>query len=95
MPIWCQGPIIPIDIAEEDDTLERDDDVASSSEEEVMSDDSGVVESDSDEDYVYLISSSRYVYFMFYGSANAFHILVEQGLCHRFTTISAVTTIRF
>ena len=52
MPVWCQGPIIPIDIAEEDDTLESDDDVASSSEEEVMSDDSGVLESDSDEDYV-------------------------------------------
>ena len=32
---------------------------------------------------------------MFYGSANAFHILVEQGLYHRFTTISAVTTIIF
>ena len=52
MPVWYQGPIIPIDIAEEDDTLESDDDVASSSEEEVMSDDSGVLESDSDEDYV-------------------------------------------
>ena len=50
VPVWCQGPIIPIDIAEEDDTLESDDDVASSSEEEVMSYDSAVVESDSDED---------------------------------------------
>ena len=50
VPVWCQGPIISIDIAEEDDTLESDDDVASSSEEEVMSDDSAVVESDSDED---------------------------------------------
>ena len=49
VPIWCQGPIIPIDIADEDDTLESDDDVASSSE-EVVSDDSAVVESDSDED---------------------------------------------
>ena len=29
-----------------------------------------------------------------YGSANTFHILVEQGFYHRFTTISAVTTIR-
>ena len=37
MPVRCQGPIIPIDIAEEDDTLEKDDDVASSSEEKVMS----------------------------------------------------------
>ena len=46
MPILCQGPIIPIDIAAEDDTLESDDDVAGSSEEEVMS----VAESDSDED---------------------------------------------
>ena len=52
MPIWCQGPIIPIDIAKADDTLERDDDVASSSEEEVMTYDSAVVESDSDEDEV-------------------------------------------
>ena len=50
MPILCQGPIIPIDIAEKDDTLESDDDVAGSSEEEVLSDDSAVVESDSDED---------------------------------------------
>ena len=47
---WCQGPIIPIDIADEDDTLESDDDVASLSEEEVLSDDTAVVESDSDED---------------------------------------------
>ena len=44
MPIWCQGPIIPIDIAEEDDTLESVDDVVSSSEGEVMSADSAVVE---------------------------------------------------
>ena len=50
MSVWCQGPIISIDIAEKDDTLESDNDVASSSEEEVMSDDSAVVESDSDED---------------------------------------------
>ena len=50
MPVWCQGPIIPIDIAKEDDTLESDDDVASSSEGEVLSDDSAVAESDSDED---------------------------------------------
>ena len=50
MPILCQGPIIPIDIAEEDNTLESDDDVAGSSEKEVMSDDSAVAESDSDED---------------------------------------------
>ena len=49
-PCWCQGPIIRIDIAEENDTLESDDDVAGSSEEEVLSDDSAVVESDSDED---------------------------------------------
>ena len=49
MPILCQGPIITIDIAEEDDTLESDD-VAGSSMEEVMSDDSAVAESDSDED---------------------------------------------
>ena len=49
MPVWCQGPIIPIDIAREDDTLESDDNVASSSEGEV-SDDSAVAESDSDED---------------------------------------------
>ena len=49
-PIWCQGPIIPIDIAEEDDTLESDDDVARSSEEEVLSDDSAVAENDSYED---------------------------------------------
>ena len=49
MPVWCQGPIIPVDIAEEDDTLESDD-VASLSEEEVLSDDSAVAESDSDED---------------------------------------------
>ena len=50
VPVCCQGPIIPIDIAKEDDTLESDDDVASSSEGEVLSDDSAVVESDSDED---------------------------------------------
>ena len=50
MPVWCRGPVIPKDIAEEDDTLESDDDVASSSEEEVLSYDSAVVESDSDED---------------------------------------------
>ena len=50
MPVWCQGPIILIDIAKEDDTLESDDDVASSSEREVLSDDSAVAESDSDED---------------------------------------------
>ena len=50
MPVWCQGPIIPIDIANEDDTLESDDDVANSSEGEVLSDDSAVAESDSDED---------------------------------------------
>ena len=50
MPVWCQGPIIPIDIAEEGDALESDDDVASSSEGEVLSDDSAVAESDSDED---------------------------------------------
>ena len=50
MPIWCLGPNIPIDIAEEDDTLESDDDVAGSSEEEVLSDNSAVAESDSDED---------------------------------------------
>ena len=50
MPVWCQGPIIPVDIAEEDDTLKCDDDVASLSEEEVLSDDSAVAESDSDED---------------------------------------------
>ena len=49
MPVWCQDPIIPIDIAEEDDTLESDDDVADSSEKEVLSNDSAVVESDSDE----------------------------------------------
>ena len=48
--VWCQGPIIPIDIAKEDDTLESDDDVASSSEREVLSDDSAVAESVSDED---------------------------------------------
>ena len=47
---WCQGPIISIDIANEDDTLESDDDVASSSEGEVLSDDRAVAESDSDED---------------------------------------------
>ena len=40
MPVWCQGPIIPIDIAKED--------VASSSEGEVLSDDSAVAESDED-----------------------------------------------
>ena len=50
MPVCCQGPIIPIDIAKEDDTLESDDNVASSSEEEVLSDDSAVAESDSNED---------------------------------------------
>ena len=50
MPVWCQDPIIPIDIAKGDDTLESDDDVASSSEGEVLSDDSAVAESDSDED---------------------------------------------
>ena len=50
VPVWCQGPIIPIDIAKEDDTLESDDDVASSSEGEVLSDDSAVAESDSDKD---------------------------------------------
>ena len=50
VPVWCQGQIISIDIAEEDDTLESDDDVASSSEEEVMAFDSAVVVSDSDED---------------------------------------------
>ena len=50
VPVWCQGPIIPIDIAKEDNTLESDDDVASSSEGEVLSDDSAVAESDSDED---------------------------------------------
>ena len=50
MPVWCQGPIIPIDIAKEDDTLESDDDVASSSEGEVLFYDSAVAESDSDED---------------------------------------------
>ena len=50
VPVWCQGPIIPVDIAEEDDTLKRDDDVASLSGEEVLSDDSAVAESDSDED---------------------------------------------
>ena len=50
MPVWCQGPIIPIDIAREDDTLESDYDAASSSEGEVLSDDSAVAESDSDED---------------------------------------------
>ena len=42
MPILCQGPIITIDIAE--------DDVAGSSEEEVLSADSAVAESDGDED---------------------------------------------
>ena len=47
--VWCQGPVIPVDIAEEDDTLESDDDVASLSEEEVLSDDSSVVESASNE----------------------------------------------
>ena len=52
MPGWCQGPIIPIDIAREDDTFESDDDVASSSDGEVLSDDSAVAESDSDEDQV-------------------------------------------
>ena len=50
VPVWCQGPIISIDIANEDDTLESDDDVASSSEGEVLSDDRAVAESDSDED---------------------------------------------
>ena len=50
MPVWCQGLIIPIDIAKEDDTLESEDDVASSSEREVLSDDSAVAESVSDED---------------------------------------------
>ena len=52
VPVWCQGPIISIDIANKDDTLESDDDVASSSEGEVLSDDSAVAESDSDEDQV-------------------------------------------
>ena len=47
MPVWFQGPIIPVDITEEDDTLESDDDVASSSE---LFDDSAVAESDSAED---------------------------------------------
>ena len=50
MPVWCQGPILPVDIAEEDDTLESDGDVASLSAKEVLSVDSAVVESDSDED---------------------------------------------
>ena len=50
MPVWCQGSIIPIDIAREDDTFESGDDVASSSEGGVLSDDSAVAESDSDED---------------------------------------------
>ena len=50
LPVWCQGPIIPIDIAKEDDTFESGDDVASSSEGEVLSDDRAVAESDSDED---------------------------------------------
>ena len=50
VPVWCQCPIIPTNIAEEDDTLESDDDVASLSEEEVLTDDSAVAESDSDED---------------------------------------------
>ena len=49
VPGWCQGPIIPVDIAEEDDTLESDDDVARLSAEKVLSDDSAVAESDSDE----------------------------------------------
>ena len=40
MSVLCQGSIIPVDIAEEDDTLESDDDVASLSEEVVLSDDS-------------------------------------------------------
>ena len=50
MPVWCQGPIIPVDIAEENDTMESIDDVASLSEKEVLYDDSAVAESDSDED---------------------------------------------
>ena len=50
MPVLCQGSIIPVDIVEEDDTLESYDDVASLSEEEVLSDDSAVAESASDED---------------------------------------------
>ena len=50
VPVWCQGPIILIDIAREDDTFESGDDVASSSDGEVLSDDSAVAESDSDED---------------------------------------------
>ena len=50
MPLcYIPQPIFPIDIAEEDDTLESNNDVASLSE-EVMSDDSSVAESDSDED---------------------------------------------
>ena len=49
MPVWCQGPVIPIDIAKKD-TLQSGDDVASSLEGEVLSDDSAVAESDSDED---------------------------------------------
>ena len=36
MTVWCLGPIIPVDIPEEDDTLESDDGVASLSEEEVL-----------------------------------------------------------
>ena len=50
VPVWCQGPIIPIYIAKEDDTFESGDDVAISSEGEVLSDDSAVAESDCDED---------------------------------------------
>ena len=50
VPVWCQGPIFPVDIAEEDDTLESDNDVARLSAKEVLSVDSAVVESDSDED---------------------------------------------
>ena len=49
MPGWCQGPIIPVDKAEEDGTLESDEDVARLSAEEVLSDDSTVAESESDE----------------------------------------------
>ena len=52
-PIWFDGPVVPADIAEEDDSLESDDEMSSSDEEGELGDagsDDNAVFSDSDDD---------------------------------------------
>ena len=60
-PLWFEGPVIPANIAAEDDTLESDDDASSDEEEQdvaTLSDDI-LSDSDSEEESLYTLSDTR------------------------------------